>query len=1036
MPGNPGPNINRYLDLISEIPRGQFYDAEGIRIPYQGAKPYDLVVQTSVAARTFGIFVNSKFRGTITTDSNAVARFSVVLDHGRNEVTLEDDITAQRIRTFLDARTMHTIHAALAEAIENIDANIQDTYNDRIILLAERGEVEDVWGKRLLHPNTPAYQLDAYREQLQEVHQAYRMFGGRRKGLDSVVSAVTTATPMAWPLRSFGPRWCLGLSFLRDAGFQARNRTQWTRVPPVTGVTIDDVGAANQLGAGALDFTAVGQTLRWTTPGGGPGAAIAVGAGGQFDLPAVPLVARLDGLVNGPFAIVAATNDRLRLNLDGIGTIDITLTAGGARTAAQVAADINAALVADTRYGAPFGASASVLTTQRVRIEGLVPGASGSVVLENVSADAYFVVLGYPWIRSTLVNPEAIGSTALELVTSDRFPDGGALAPFEVLVARSTVREEVVTVSANNKTTDVLTVAAPGLAKVKLAGDTVEMKGVLPREVRGSENEGEGITVTVVAGALPGGNVSEALTLLGSDVSDGWLADNVAAADLLAYGFFDAYQLALTNDGTGDTTLEADADDRVWQYREWPFVFSVWARNHHMAPIHIVLGVNFGSGWVEGALTAVPSVNADNGMLPTFLSLSTVLPAGATQFKVRVRHDSAGVGETIELMRAKLTQPNVTAASLGINTTPRSEHRGYFGELIYIWSPVVLTAAEDALVGLDSPTPMGHVDYVLPAHVEGDRFDVSEYTAGVPKNLKGAFTEVELLGATVTNMSLAIRTPERRSFLEPSRISQVTGETMEWPDPPVAPYVAALAVESNEDQTAAQLYEDGVLVPNDRWQFNSSTEIEVTAGFNSGAVYLLDYQALIRAQSAIIDLGALYSNYVWYVDLHAWTRYEPTLVTIERTSQAVFNQQTRRATLMDASDQDKTTTVLTENNGLVVRTVPSSGYRYLDNKTVQINPDQFKPTAVYTLTFQALRVDAISVPTVTIEYRRAATPAALLLASFAGIDKDEVLPAAGRWLQYRVSFDGIVDIRDVRLSSMSAKGLNLFGVGGSLPILR
>jgi len=52
----------------------------------------------------------------------------------------------------------------------------------------------------------------------------------------------------------------------------------------MTGVAIKSVSANNGTGNGTLTFTAVGQTLKWTSPGGVIGTAVAVGAGGEFTL--------------------------------------------------------------------------------------------------------------------------------------------------------------------------------------------------------------------------------------------------------------------------------------------------------------------------------------------------------------------------------------------------------------------------------------------------------------------------------------------------------------------------------------------------------------------------------------------------------------------------------------------------------------------------------------------------------------------------------------------------------------------------------
>jgi hypothetical protein len=52
----------------------------------------------------------------------------------------------------------------------------------------------------------------------------------------------------------------------------------------MTGVAIVSVSANNGTGNGTLTYTAVGQTLKWTSPGGVIGAAVAVGAGGTFTI--------------------------------------------------------------------------------------------------------------------------------------------------------------------------------------------------------------------------------------------------------------------------------------------------------------------------------------------------------------------------------------------------------------------------------------------------------------------------------------------------------------------------------------------------------------------------------------------------------------------------------------------------------------------------------------------------------------------------------------------------------------------------------
>lgn len=538
MPGNPGMGINRYSDLLRSIPRGEFYRTTGIRIPYQGTKPYDLLVQTSQPVRVFGVFVNGKFVGVVTTDDAGVARFSTLLDLGRNTIALEDDVTGQRILTYLDVLLMHTVHAAIAEVVERIDASIQDVFNDRRIEAAERNEVEDVWGRRLQHPNASVYSLEAYRESLQEVHQAYRVGGGKALGLDDVVGSITATTPLHFPFRTFGPRWILGNSFLRNAQFQERNRQQFTRTGQLPGVVVDEIGPANQIGPGTLTFTPTPARLAWMTPGGAAGPNVDVSAGGIFTVPGVQLAARFDGRVNETFAITGGANDKLRLNVDGKGSIDITLTAGAARTAVQIVLDINAAFSLDIRYGGSYATVASVISTTRVRLQGVVTGVLGSIVLENITNDAYFTVFGYPWERSTLINAESIGSTSSELVSSDDFPVADTSNTYKVLMARNTsAREELVTVTANNTVTDVLTTLA--LTKAKNSGDVVELEGMFPYETKGSNDNAQGVVVTVTPASLPAVADLETITLYGSNTPDFWLSANAAPVSYFEYGFFE-----------------------------------------------------------------------------------------------------------------------------------------------------------------------------------------------------------------------------------------------------------------------------------------------------------------------------------------------------------------------------------------------------------------------------------------------------------------------------------------------------------------
>ena len=94
--------------------------------------------------------------------------------------------------------------------------------------------------------------------------------------------------------------------------------------------------------------------------------------------------ASITGTEDGTFEITEATNDALLIALDGAAAVPITLTAGAARTAAQIAGEINAAL----------SATIVTLSGQKLVFTSETTGASSSIGLDAVAADAY-ATLGF-----------------------------------------------------------------------------------------------------------------------------------------------------------------------------------------------------------------------------------------------------------------------------------------------------------------------------------------------------------------------------------------------------------------------------------------------------------------------------------------------------------------------------------------------------------------------------------------------------------------------------------------------------------------
>src|SRR5262245_17797241 len=116
----------RYDELIAELPRGTVYGAVGTIIPSRGTAPYELVFAALTPGSTYAIFVNDQFRGETTSDVQGKAIIRVVLDLGRQDIVLIERGTQARFPAYVDVRTIGTVMAAHADALETIDASLDE----------------------------------------------------------------------------------------------------------------------------------------------------------------------------------------------------------------------------------------------------------------------------------------------------------------------------------------------------------------------------------------------------------------------------------------------------------------------------------------------------------------------------------------------------------------------------------------------------------------------------------------------------------------------------------------------------------------------------------------------------------------------------------------------------------------------------------------------------------------------------------------------------------------------------------------------
>lgn len=1346
-------NVNRYLDLSNEIPKGSFWDQAGVLLPLQDA-PHELRFTTSPAAPTtrFGVFVNEVFTGVVTTDVDGVAVVRVQLNPGRFEIRLENDIDATNLRAYIDIRNTATWHAAYAETIEAIDANIDATEDGRILEKARPDFLADVFGKLVLQPNDITFGTESYRRTLRQLRQAYRLYGAREAGLFEVVASYTAVNPVLINGRNGGPRWILGTDSIRNGDLELSAREIAPAfsgsLPNLNNVSIDFVHAGFAGNDGASSFPGpftdppIPQRLAITFAAGWDGGDITIIGTNELGANITDVVlAAPASTVNSAeefFTVTSATKSAvgasaatvsiglatsrfinildiagfneidtgftlawdgtdmltwrseatqitesgqvvlkdpavaaeftgfaldtydtqvfnvLHINIDDIGLISIQLTAGAAVTAATMVTDINTALAADGRYGVTYNSVASVVTSATavagdvIKLTSPTTGETSKIKIDLGPADAAFTILGVPKLNTALDTDANTKDINMSVASSAAFPTFGdqsssinmrvgrglrasgadgetvvlstvfalfgdtvlpLIARHEILmtgwiritgavnadnngihkivgingagepgitllnsngvtfIAETSLDWElfslgdVIEVTGNDlindnmlfgnaNATSLVTplaandgsnvfVAAPGLsfpidlvttqqiaitvgsgwdggdinlfgtrddgsaqsevinptdlgfvsnrfwrtitgasktvigasaAEVdiftrddllfdqKFSGDFFEQAGDVPFEVTGRDGI-KTLTVDIDITLAPGVE-SDIITFEGSVVPDGWLttnADLTVVANGTGYdfpGFFQDHRLFLVGDGVGDMSIERNVPDAL-KFAGLFVNVDFWIQHSIGASEDFVVEVSFDNGSTYTAVAGSPFsvagdvyVAGDSPLCPQLISGDVDIPLDATSVIVRLRHAGTAAGEIVMLEKVSVTQPFLSGLSVGSNTVPRAQSRAKFRELLYVWSPDVLPDIINDTLGLFvlPERKLGQIDLISHAHGFFDRFNVTEFSGGVPINLAGIFNEVDFIGSTLTNMELAVGTPDRLTAIVPSTISTVTGEILTVAG---GPNTATVAFES--DVTGifpvdplgpdnAILFEDGVPVVEDTWRWNSTTEIEITSGFNALAVYTLNYSKLTKFESSNIDLGAAFADYLWFVDLFDYIRTDTSILE-EAITEPINFLADFSAQLNFVADGDQTRAQLNRDDGVTKTIVPVRNWRFVNVQTIQISPNSFDPNSIYTLDYIAKSGLQSRVPTVIREIRTAATEGGLAAATYVPFRVNDIADTRAtiannftkRWAQIRVTISDIVDVRDIIIYSANLKGLRFFGSDPSVP---
>ena len=409
------PNVDRYADLVNAIVPGSFYASNGIVLPYRNGDT-TLRIETDYINTEFGIYLNDVFSGTVYSDVVGNVVFKKFLPRGEIEISLLSSADGHKIKTYVTIREYALWLASYAESLETIDDNIIQLSSNTSIQTAEISALEEVYGKPIGVYSDAGQGVEAYRAQLLELRQSYRSKGGQFGGLNDLVSSFTQVPPFGYSRRKWGPNWILDQDMLVNHRFLDRSHYLTNSTGNITGVDLVKVEPDVVSVPGVphiLSWDSVNRQLQWT-PDGNAGTVVDVHDGELF-LPG-PNCNEYSFLLGRSVAVtpysVSGFKDELYLNIDHLGTLDVSLVTGLPNpTPAQVVGDINAALLADVRYGAPYAAAASVYNG-KVLITSIVIG--GSVEVEhgshNAGAEIFGVIPGdfkfYPNITPgiTLIN--------------------------------------------------------------------------------------------------------------------------------------------------------------------------------------------------------------------------------------------------------------------------------------------------------------------------------------------------------------------------------------------------------------------------------------------------------------------------------------------------------------------------------------------------------------------------------------------------------------------------------------------------------
>jgi len=1040
--------VNRYRDLVLQIPAGSFYSNDGNIVPMRD-NPYTLLFTTDTVNQQYGIFVNDIFQGVVQSDTNGNVVVGVLLKLGENQLSLVNGSTQERVVSYITTRNYATWLAAVAENFEQIDDSIDQTQLDSVLATSSSSSLEEVWGVRANQANV-GYSDNAYRDLLQALLLGYRLFGAKLRGVELAVAAFTQVPPLDLFRRFDGKRWILGTDFIQNRTFDTVTYS-FDPVPSVPGVILTSVGFVANPGLATLGWNPPTTPIVTGTVNLG---SLTYGVGGTVDGLTLVLSNEAATFQIIKFSKPASDGDLAEqittqamgivATVDGSRHLVLTSTLTGRTSYIRVdrysTSLAQLGLMTGTTNGVDGVASYldPVLGTFTTNVS---PRRDGDYSIPGPSFPAAIVSLSGPFLIDAPnqifeldIDRRGLIRVTLPLGAQSSATLAGVINTALNLDPRYGAFYNA-TATVHGSRFKLVSTVSGTIALYKINNELSTLFGLAGSEYRRGYDTTLA-TVRVVNASTASAFNSQSFQLYLSVVPEPWYLLG-AVSDVVArvpQQFSTGPQaLQITATGSGDISLYQKAIPQANRYKEFLFDWGVWLSPTTSCTVALGWSFDNGVSWFEAPVEVLTRFE-DVGQSPEFLSAAFRYVAIADSLIVRIRISGLTVGQTILIDGARLIQKNISAMFLANNTIIRSRHRSFFGHLLYAWCSDPLSVDESNSIGLGSPPnwPNGAIDFIGAAHTQTDRFNVTEFdlVTGTPLNLKGVITEGDWSATTLTNLEIQIRDPLRAAFVSPSVAGTVI-DTLLFPNAP--PYNATLSVISDQDPLSAILFQDGIPLPNDSWSFVDESTINILNGsYSANSVWTFQYTPLWRAESGVVDLGPNFQDYVWYADHYRFTRFDAAQTETQRTIPLFLNFSTFQAILDRPALTDVAKTTIIRNNGLEEFQLPEEAYIWIDQYTIRIAAQFVIPTALYTMTYFEIGMKNEELPEIVFETRGALLPGGLAATPYRLINRNDPLETStgDRYFQFRLTVTNIADVRDFRLSSMVAKGLNVFGSQG------